>query len=338
MTKDSSRTVTDGQRPRESALRARFVRWVTQYLGQIAFLVVLLVFLFVSSPMFGTTSNLLNVARQVSINMILSCGMTMVLIIGGIDLSVGAVMALSGMVSAYLSLSGVPFLLCALAGVLSGVVAGLVNGVILANTNLPPFIVTYAIQNIIRGTVYVITGAGTIRLTSAAYLEFGGGSLGPVPLPIIYKVIIVALSIVLLARTRFGRHMYALGGNAKAAKFAGINTVRLTLLIYTISGALAGFAGLVLTSRNSSMQPAVGNGAEMDAIAAVVLGGTSMLGGRGAIFGTILGAFIIGFINNGLNMLGMDSFYQYIAKGIVILIAVYMDYIKNRSLVKGAKE
>lgn len=314
------------------------LRWVMQYLGQIAFLVVLLVFLFVSSPMFGTANNLLNVARQVSINMILSCGMTMVLIIGGIDLSVGAVMALSGMVSAYLSLSGVPFLVCALAGVAAGVVAGFVNGVILSSTNLPPFIVTYAIQNIIRGLVYVITGAGTVRLTSEAYLEFGGGSLGPIPLPVVYMIVIVVLSTLLLSRTRFGRHMYALGGNAKAAKFAGINTAKLTLLIYTISGALAGFAGLVMTSRNSSMQPAVGNGAEMDAIAAVVLGGTSMLGGRGAIFGTILGAFIIGFINNGLNMLGMDSFYQYIAKGVVILIAVYMDFIKNRSLTKGAKE
>lgn len=327
-----------GQVETRSSAGTRFIKWATQYLGQIGFLAILLVLLFLTSPAFGTPNNLINVARQVSINMILSCAMTMVLIVGGIDLSVGAVMALSGMVSAFLSLSGVPFGICALAGIAAGMVAGLVNGIILSNTNLPPFIVTYAVQNIIRGLVYVITGAGTIRLTSEAYLEFGGGSLGPVPLPVIYMVIIVVLSIVLLSRTRFGRHMYALGGNPKAARFAGINTARLTLLIYTISGALAGFAGLVLTSRNSSMQPSVGSGAEMDAIAAVVLGGTSMLGGRGAIFGTILGAFIIGFINNGLNMLGMDSFYQYIAKGVVILIAVYMDYIKNRSLTKGTQE
>lgn len=338
MAKASSLTTLQKNLSNQQNLGARFIKWVVQYIGQIGFLALLLVVLFITSPSFGTTGNLVNVARQVSINMILSCAMTMVLIIRGIDLSVEAVMALSGMVSAYLSLSGVPFVFCALAGIAAGVASGFVNGIILSNTNLSPFIVTYSVQNIIRGLVYVITGAGTIRLTSTAYLQFGGGSLGTLPLPVIYMVIIVFLSSILLSRTRFGRHMYALGGNAKAARFAGINTARLTLAIYTICGALAGFAGLVLTSRNSSMQPAVGNGAEMDAIAAVVLGGTSMLGGRGAIFGTILGVFIIGFINNGLNMLGMDSFYQYSAKGVVILIAVYMDFIKNKRLTKGTVE
>lgn len=338
MAKAFSPTTLQKNPSNQQNLGARFIKWVVQYIEQIGFLALLLVVLFITAPSFGTTGNLVNVARQVSINMILSRAMTMVLIIRGIDLSVGAVMTLSGMVSAYLSLSGVPFVLCALAGIAAGVASRFVNGIILSNTNLPPFIVTYSVQNIIRGLVYVITGAETIRLTSTAYLQFGGGSLGPLPLPVIYMAIIVILSSILLSRTRFGRHMYVLGGNAKAARFAGINTARLALAIYTICGALAGFAGLVLTSRNSSMQPAVGNGAEMDAIAAVVLGGTSMLGGRGAIFGTILGAFIIGFINNGLNMLDMDSFYQYIAKGVVILIAVYMDFIKNKRLTKGTVE
>lgn len=311
-------------------------RWFMQYAGQFAFLILLFVVLSIASPHFRNPSNLINVARQVSINMIIACAMTMVLIIGGIDLSVGAVMAMSGMVSAYLSLAGVPFFICVLAGLAAGAVAGLIDGLILANTSLPPFIVTYAVQSILRGLVYVITGAGTIRLTSEAYLNFGGSSLGPLPLPVLYMVAIMVFSILILSRSRLGRHMYALGGNPKAAHFAGINTKKITILIYTLSGTCAALAGLVLTSRNSSMQPSVGNGAEMDAIAAVVLGGTSMAGGRGAIAGTILGAFIIGFINNGLNMLRMDSFYQFICKGVVILIAVYMDDIKNKKLLKGA--
>ena len=313
----------------------RFRRWFMQYAGQFAFLIILFVVLSIASPTFRTATNLINVARQVSINMIIACAMTLVLIIGGIDLSVGAVMAMSGMVSAYLSLMGIPFGICLLAGLGVGAVSGLIDGLILANTHLPAFIVTYAIQNILRGMVYVITGAGTIRLTSQAYMNFGGASLGPIPYPVIYMILIVIISSLLLSGSKFGRHMYAIGGNPKAALFAGIDTKKITVLIYTISGICAGMA---LTSRNSSMQPAVGNGAEMDAIAAVVLGGTSMAGGRGAIAGTVLGAFIIGFINNGLNMLKMDSFYQYICKGIVILIAVYMDDYKNTKMLKGSKK
>jgi ribose transport system permease protein len=325
---------TKGTSP-QGGMGARVGRWFMQYAGQFAFLIILFVVLAIASPTFRTPANLINVARQVSVNMIIACAMTMVLIIGGIDLSVGAVMAMAGMVASYLSLAGLPFGVCLAAGLAAGAVSGVVNGVILANTTLPPFIVTYAVQSILRGMVYVITGAGTIRLTSKVFLEFGGGSVGPIPFPVIYMVVIIALSILLLSRSKLGRHMYAIGGNPKAARFAGINTKRIKILIYTLSGVCAALAGLVLTSRNSSMQPAVGNGAEMDAIAAVVLGGTSMAGGRGAIAGTILGAFIIGFINNGLNMLKMDSFYQYICKGVVILIAVYMDYIKNKKLLKG---
>lgn len=312
-------------------------QWIMQYAGQFAFLAILLIILSIAAPTFRTPTNLINVARQVSINMIIACAMTMVLIIGGIDLSVGAVMAMAGMVSSYMSLAGIPLLMCLLGGLVAGAISGTINGVILANTNLPPFIVTYSVQSVLRGMVYVITGAGTIRLTSDAYLAFGGGSWGAVPYPVGYMIIIILFSILLLGHSKIGRHMYAVGGNPKAAQFAGINTKKITLYIYILSGVCAALAGMVLTSRNSSMQPALGTGAEMDAIAAVVLGGTSMAGGRGAIAGTVLGAFIIGFINNGLNMMRMDSFYQYIAKGIVILIAVYVDYIKNQNLLNGAK-
>ena len=244
-------------------------------------------------------------------------------------------MATTGMVAAYMSLAGIPFFLCVLAGLAVGTIAGLVNGIIIANTNMQPFIVTYSTQIILRGMVYVITAAGTVRLTSEAFLNFGGGSLGPIPWPILYMIVVIVFSVLILNRSKLGRHIYAIGGNPKAAEYSGINIKKVKIFIYTLSGTLAALSGLVLTSRNSSMQPSVGTGLEMDAIAAVVLGGTSMAGGQGAIAGTIIGAFIIGFINNGLNLMQMDSFWQYIVKGIVILIAVYMDFVKSKKLQKG---
>ena len=288
-----------------------------------------------STTTFFTAKNLINVMRQVSINVFVACAMTMILIAGGIDLSIGAVMATTGMVAAYMSLAGIPFFLCVLAGLAVGTIAGLVNGIIIANTNMQPFIVTYSTQIILRGMVYVITAAGTVRLTSEAFLNFGGGSLGPIPWPILYMIVVIVFSVLILNRSKLGRHIYAIGGNPKAAEYSGINIKKVKIFIYTLSGTLAALSGLVLTSRNSSMQPSVGTGLEMDAIAAVVLGGTSMAGGQGAIAGTIIGAFIIGFINNGLNLMQMDSFWQYIVKGIVILIAVYMDFVKSKKLQKG---
>ena len=299
------------------------------------FLAILFLVLAFSTKTFFTAKNLINVMRQVSINVFVACAMTMILIAGGIDLSIGAVMATTGMVAAYMSLAGIPFFLCVLAGLAVGTIAGLVNGIIIANTNMQPFIVTYSTQIILRGMVYVITAAGTVRLTSEAFLNFGGGSLGPIPWPILYMIVVIVFSVLILNRSKLGRHIYAIGGNPKAAEYSGINIKKVKIFIYTLSGTLAALSGLVLTSRNSSMQPSVGNGLEMDAIAAVVLGGTSMAGGQGAIAGTIIGAFIIGFINNGLNLMQMDSFWQYIVKGIVILIAVYMDFVKSKKLQKG---
>lgn len=310
-------------------------KWIARYGAQLCFLAILFLVLAFSTTTFFTAKNLINVMRQVSINVFVACAMTMILIAGGIDLSIGAVMATTGMVAAYMSLAGIPFFLCVLAGLAVGTIAGLVNGIIIANTNMQPFIVTYSTQIILRGMVYVITAAGTVRLTSEAFLNFGGGSLGPIPWPILYMIVVIVFSVLILNRSKLGRHIYVIGGNPKAAEYSGINIKKVKIFIYTLSGTLAALSGLVLTSRNSSMQPSVGTGLEMDAIAAVVLGGTSMAGGQGAIAGTIIGAFIIGFINNGLNLMQMDSFWQYIVKGIVILIAVYMDFVKSKKLQKG---
>jgi ribose transport system permease protein len=306
-----------------------------QYLGQGIFLLAIFIILSIATETFLTTRNLINVSRQISTNMYVSCALTMILITGGIDLSGGSVMALAGMVAAYLSISGVPFWICALAGLASGAAVGTTNGFIIANSNLPPFIVTYSMQSIIRGMVYVITTAGTLRLTDIGFITFGGGSVGFMPWPVIYMIVVILITYLILNRSQTGRHMYAIGGNVRAAQYAGINIKRIRIFIYTMSGTLAALAGLVYTSRNNSMQPSLGTGMEMDAVAAVVLGGTSMGGGQGGIIGTILGVVIIGFINNGLNLLRMDSFWQYIAKGIVILIAVFTDDIKNKRMLKA---
>lgn len=315
-----------------------FIQWIYGYAAQLLFLVLLIIALFISTPVFLNPVNLINVMRQVSTNMCVACAMTMVLIIGGIDLSVSSVMAVSGMVAAYMSLAGIPFFYCAVVGLLTGAASGFIDGLIVAYTEMPPFIVTYAMQSILRGIVYVITIAGTLRLTDNAFLEFGGGNCGFLPWPVVYMIIVIILTALIMNRSKMGRHMYAIGGNPKAAEFAGINTKRIKIVIYTISGVCAALSGLILTSRNTSMQPSLAIGAEMDAIAAVVLGGTSMAGGQGAIFGTILGALIMGIINNGLNLLGMDSFYQYIAKGLIILVAVYMDDVKNKRVRLGIRK
>lgn len=310
--------------------------FLSSYIGQIITIIFIVAFLSIFTDTFLTERNLINVPKQIAPNVYISCGLTFILLTGGIDLSVGSIMALSGMVASYLSLAGVPFWICALAGFASGVLVGMINGLIIANTTLHPFIVTFCVQSILRGMVYVITTAGTLRLYDKAFLNFGGGSLFGIPWPIIYMFLVIFVSWYLLARTRLGRQIYAIGGNSKAAAFAGIHIKRDIVFIYALSGFLAALAGLVYTSRSTSMQPTLGTGMEMDAIAAVVLGGTSMAGGQGGIFGTIAGALIIGLINNGLNLLRLDSFWQYIVKGIVILIAVYIDCIKNKRLLKAS--
>lgn len=323
---------------KKSNLLKKLRRWFATYLGQLIFLLLIIVVVSIKSDVFLTQRNLINVARQISTNLYMGCALTIILITGGIDLSTGSIMAVSGMVASYMSVAGIPFPICAAAALASGLLVGYISGAIIANTTLPPFIVTYSMQSILRGLVYVITGAATIRITDKSFLNFGSGFLGALPLPVLYLIIVVFITWMILNRTRLGRQLYAVGGNQKAAQFAGINIKRVRMFIYLASGFMAALAGLVLTSRNTSMQPTLGTGMEMDAIAAVVLGGTSMGGGMGAVGGTVLGALIIGLINNGLNLSGIDSFWQYIAKGVVILIAVYLDYLKNKKIANNVSK
>lgn len=316
-------------------LENRFVspvyRYLKENLGIIIGLFAMCIVLSILTPAFLTTENILNVLRQVSTNANLAIGMTLAIIICGIDLSVGSILAISGTLSAGLiTFSGLPVPVAVLLGVVLGTLLGLFNGVVIAKTGIPPFIVTLAMMQIARGAAYVYTGGMPVRTLEPGFNILGIGYLGPIPLPIIYTIVLVAFVVVLLNKTKFGRYVYAVGGNREAAKFSGINIARVEIIVYALLGFLSAVTGIVLCARMYSGQPTAGSGFEMDAIAAVVLGGTSFSGGSGKIGGTIIGVLIIGVLNNGLNLLNINSFWQLIAKGAVILLAVYIDVLKKR--------
>ncbi|MDR2305474.1 MAG: ribose ABC transporter permease [Treponema sp.] len=298
--------------------------------GMLIGLFLLCIVISIRSPLFLTQRNIMNVLRQISANMFLASSMTLVLIIGGIDLSVGSALALIGVISGFLLAAGVPAPLVVLCCLALGAVIGVINGVIIVNTTLPPFIVTFSMMSILRGIAYVSTGGTPMRIENRNFINVGTGYLGPVPLPVVYMGVIVAGLFLLMNKTSAGRHIYAIGGNDRAALYSGIPVKRIRFSVYVFSGVMAAVSGITLAARSYSGSPIFGTGAEMDAIAACVLGGISMLGGNGYIGGTLIGALIIGILNNGLNLMGIDSFWQTILRGVVILIAVYVDYIKNQ--------
>lgn len=280
---------------------------------------------------FLTPSNILNVLNQVSTNAILAFGMTFAIIICGIDLSVGSILALSGTLTAGLiTLGGVAVPVAVIIGLVVGLLLGLFNGAIIAHTGMPPFIVTLCMMIMARGAAYVYTGGMPVRTIEPSFNAIGNGYLGPIPLPIIYMVVLFIIVSLILNKTKFGRYVYALGGNEEAAKFSGIDTKKIQIGVYSLIGFLSGLTGIVLCARMYSGQPTVGNGFELDAIAATVLGGTSFSGGVGTIGGTLIGALIIGVLNNGLNLINVSSFWQLIIKGLVILTAVYIDTMKKK--------
>ncbi len=306
---------------------AQFVR---ENMGILIGLALLCLILAIQSPVFLSKNNMLNVLRQVATNLYIACAMTMIIILGGIDLSVGSVVALSGVITGgMIAFDGAPIVLAVICGLGAGLLVGGFNGFVVSTTTIPPFIVTLATMNIARGAAYVYTGGQPIRVMSDSFNFIGAGYVGEIPVPIIYLVIIVIISFFIMSKSKLGRHIYAVGGNAQAALFSGIKTKRVIFFAYIFSGLMSAIAGIVLASRMFSGQPTAGQGAEMDAIAAVVLGGTSMSGGSGKIGGTVIGALVIGILSNGLNLMGINSFWQYIVKGVVILIAVYVDYFKK---------
>jgi len=282
---------------------------------------------------FLTVSNLTNVARQVSINGILAVGVTFVLLTGGVDLSLGSVVALSGVVCAtfaHPSADGHPLFLPVAAGLLTGAACGLVNGGLVTKGNVAPFIVTLGMMTVARGLALIVSGGRPVadmseRLTALA------GDVGGVPIPLLFFAAVALAAWAFLRRFRLGRHVYAVGGNEQAARAAGISVGRVKLFVYVLCGLMAGLAGVVLAARITTGQPNAGVAYELDAIAAVVIGGTSLSGGIGSVAGTVLGVILIGVINNGLDLMSVSSYYQQVVKGVIIVGAVWLDRRQARA-------
>ncbi len=299
------------------------------YGGILAGLIVLLLIFSFASPHFLKVNNLLNIVLQVSIIAISAFGMTFALIIGGIDLSIGSTIALSGTMAALLLQHNIPFIPMIIIVLLIGVVLGAFNGVLISKLHIPAFIVTVATMGIFRGIAYITTDGVPIAISNQSFLGLGNGFFLGIQIPILILLVLFVVNHIILSKTKFGRRAYISGGNEEAAVYAGINVSRLKIWVYVITSVMAAISGLILASRLYSAQPNAASGYELDAIAAAVLGGTSLSGGSGKILGTLIGAIIIGVINNGMNLMNVSYFYQLIVKGLVILIAVYVD-VKNK--------
>lgn len=289
------------------------------------------------TPNFLTADNLFNVARQISIIGIVAVGMTIVIVTSGIDLSVGSVVALSSCAAGLLIKAGWGLGPAILAGVLVGTAAGVVNGLIISKLRISPFIATLGMMSMARGLALVITDGSPIDTIPPEFTALAG-NLGPVPIPVIIMGLVAVVGAIILNKTRLGRYAYALGSNEEAVHLSGIPIDRYKIAIYAFSGLLASIAGIVLTARISSAQPVAGNLLELDAIAAVVIGGASLMGGRGTIFGTIIGVAIIGVLRNGLVLLDVSAFWQQFVIGLVIVLAVAVDQIRQRAPKAGAAE
>lgn len=293
----------------------------------VVFIVLVIILMILSPNAFAKPRNLINVVKQASINGVLACGMMFVIIAGGIDLSAGSVVALSGVVAAYLAqMQGIPIILPILGALGTGALIGLINGFGAAYAELPPFIITLATMSIVRGAALILSGGSPVFGLQEQFEGIAGISVANViPILVLYFLLIAVFSGFILNKTVFGRHVYAIGGNSITAKVSGINVKSMLLRVYIICGVFSGIAGLLIASRTMQGSPTVGVGYEMDAIAAVVIGGVSMSGGSGKWYGTIIGALLLALISNGLDILGVSSNFQQIIKGIIIAVAVYLD-------------
>jgi ribose transport system permease protein len=288
-------------------------------------LMVLCIVISIVTPRFLTPTNILNVLTQVSVNAIMAIGMSFVILTGGIDLSVGSILAITGAIAATLFKSTGNVFIAVGVSILIGALIGFINGIIVSKGKIQAFIVTLATMTIFRGITYVYTKGMPISGLDSSFMNIGSKKLLGLPIPVVLIIIVLFIAWYLLNQTRYGRYVYALGGNEDSARLSGINVDRIKTIVYVICGATAALSGIIVTSRIGSASPNAGVGFELDAIAAVVLGGTSLAGGEGSVIGTIIGAMIIGVLNNGLNLMNVSPFYQLIVKGIVILLAVIMD-------------
>jgi ribose transport system permease protein len=305
-------------------------------------LIVLCVILTILSNKFNTGENLVNVLRQIAVNVCIATGITLVVLTGGIDLSVGALVALCGAVAGGLLKNGLPLpaldifvgftvLGAILGALLLGALLGWFNGIMITSCHVPPFVATLAMLTMARGFTMLYTQGHPISNFENHFTTIGAGSFLGIPTPVWIAAMVVLLAAVITKQTKLGRYIYAIGGNEQAAKFSGIPIRRIKITVYAIAGVLAALGGVIVTARLNSAQPNAGAGYELDAIAAVVIGGTSLNGGKGSIAGTVMGAIIIGVLNNGLVLLNVSPFWQQVVKGAVILLAVIIDKAGNKS-------
>jgi ribose transport system permease protein len=308
--------------------RAKIADFVSEN-GALVGLLVLCVAMFIATPDFLTPNNLLNVGIQASVVAILAFGQTFVIVTAGIDLSVGSVAALSAMVAAFTGQSwGMPPLVALLFGLLTGLAAGMLSGAATAYAKLPPFIATLAMLSVARGLTLVVSNG--IPIPTPSVVTWLGGSVGPIPMPVVVLIVMGTIGWFILNRLSIGRAMYAVGGNLEAARLSGIPVKRVLVTVYALSGIFAAVAGLVLSGRLASAQPQAATGYELDAIAAVVIGGASLAGGVGKISGTLIGALVLAVIRNGLNLLNVSAFWQQVIIGLVIAVAVGIDVLRRK--------
>ncbi|WP_373218552.1 ABC transporter permease [Ruminococcus sp. 5_1_39BFAA] len=302
-------------------------------IGTIIGLIILIVIVSFSTPKFLTSSNILNLFKSNAVNAIISCGMLLAILLGEIDISVGSTVGLTGVVGAYMiTNAGLPVPVTVLICLGLGALVGLVNGIAISYLQVPAFVATLATQCIGRGLTEIISGGVTIRIRNDGYTALGNKEIAGISIIIIYAAVILVFTWFLLNRTRFGYYIYALGGNKLAAQYSGVNVKKYNMLPYVLIGLFCGLGGIIWSARLGSAAATLGSGFEMDAIAAVVIGGTSMSGGVGTVGGTFVGIMIIGVITNGLNLMGINSFWQDVFKGIIIMAAVIIDVArKSRS-------
>jgi len=302
---------------------------IFQKFGSLIILLVLMAIMGIATPYFFTLSNLLNVGVQASVNGVLAIGMLIVIIIGGIDLSIGANLALSGIFAAYLMKSGVPIFFALLVSVISGLILGFVNGFIVTKMKLPPFITTLGTTGVFRGFALIITNGLPVSQLPSQLRVIGQGKLIGIPIPIIITSIVLIIFHIILNHTTYGRYIFSIGSNYEATRLSGIRVQKFVIITYMIEGALAAVGGVILLGRLAVAQPTAATGYELNAIAAAVIGGASFAGGSGSVIGAIIGALIMAILSNGFTLLGFNAFFQQMAIGFVVIFAVYADVLQR---------
>ncbi|QUH28330.1 ABC transporter permease [Vallitalea guaymasensis] len=298
--------------------------------GMVVILFIMIIVMTMIKPIFINTSNIINIFKQVAVIGTIAYGVTLIIITGGIDLSSGSVVALVGVVVASFSAPGDNIIIAIIIGLLVGALCGAINGIVLSYTGIPPFIATLGMMTIARGAALLYTNGRPISNIDESLLVLGTGKIGPVPIAVIIFLLAGLLTHIILRKSTFGKSIYAIGGNEQAAIVCGLNVKKIKILIYTFAGVMSAVGGIVLTARVSSGNPTAGLSYELDAIASAVIGGTSLSGGVGYISGTIIGALIIGVLNNGLTLIGVSPYWQQVVKGLIIVGAVILDAYKNK--------